>query len=132
MNMAPNNTIQDNIVYLEPCRYEDIGSYTKVISKESIGHVIRLHLNSDQCRWCLYSMVDTGTDKPIHEGAIEQETITWLKIFSQELNLDPGQHIYKLTFIDHDKHTEVIQFISYIIQTSDVEKPYIYMERESK
>ena len=82
--VTPNNHIDESIVYLEPCDYPNIGSYTKVLSKGTIGNVIRLHLNPDQCKWVLKNAIDVKTQQPVHVGTIERESNSWYTLFSNE------------------------------------------------
>ena len=130
--VTPNNSVIDDIVFLEPCNLIDIGKYTKIFNKDSIGRVIRVHLDPNQCRWCLQDVQDLKTHESVHPGTVEWESNTWLTLFSNELDLTAGQHIYKLVFYNPAEYVEIYQYISYIIQTADVEKPYIYIKRESE
>lgn len=56
----------------------------------------------------------------------------WYRFKSEKLNMDPGYHIYRLSFVNYSTNDTSMLFISYIIQSNGPEKPYIYMDPENR
>lgn len=124
----------DNIIKLEACCYTALGSNSIVINPAEIGHCIWIHLDPSTCRLHFIDATEIASKKLLHEGAVERdrEGDCWLKVFSQELDLSVGYHAYKLRFCDKDHHIGVFKYIAYTVQTEDVPKPYIYMNRQEQ
>lgn len=53
----------------------------------------------------------------------------WLRFNSGIFDRAVGKHVYRLGMIDVATHDTCYLYISYIIQSDSIDKPYVYMER---
>ncbi len=51
----------------------------------------------------------------------------WIRIPSSYLDLSVGLHVYRLSFVNKYTDDVISIYFSYILQTDDPAKPYIYM-----
>ena len=119
-----------DVIAMEACSYNAIGAKSIVINPAEIGHCVWVHLEPNICRMKYISAEEIGSDVVLHDGAVERDNNTWLKIFSDELNLEVGYHLYRFKFLDCSMKLHVYQYIAYTIQTPDAPKPYLYMKRQ--
>ena len=52
----------------------------------------------------------------------------WVSIDCDKLDMNVGQHIYRITLINTVSLNKIYLYFTYIVQDDDPEKPYIYME----
>lgn len=71
-------------------------------------------------------------DTSLVGGITFPEGHPWLDIESTVLNLEVGEHIYKLTYKNDYTNDIAPLYFAYIIQNDDPEKPYVYMDRSGE
>ena len=64
--------------------------------------------------------------------SVARKNKLWLKAIYSFLKLEIGQHTYKFSFMNPDTEDIESYYFSYIIQSNDPEKPYIYMHKKGK
>ena len=90
---------------------------------------IPIDMNAENLQ--LYQVVlttDTEVPVPLSELVYRDGRSTFLRLTSKLLNMSVGKHMYKFDFIDVLTNDVVSFYFSYIIQTDNPEKPYIYMK----
>lgn len=122
-------------VKINSCPYGRLNENTPVFNLNQIEHDIFIYLEPEICRPLqLFQMdnIDSTESKEISlSGFVEREGTCWLRIKSEILDLNGGQHVYKLSFVDSITNDVVPLFFSYIIQDDNPEKPYVYMKEGS-
>lgn len=122
---------------LEGCRYEDLNKYTPIFNVYALDEYIWVHIPV-WLRWHKLTKITDISGRLAKEVELDTSTIQqkfpkpWVQILAKSLNLDPGQHIYKLTFTKAcPEHPEIVDtqsiFISYITRDNNPKTPYIYM-----
>ena len=120
---------------LELSPINQVYDHVPVINKDSFEYFIYLHIPSEIARSSVLFDVKDITSSPDTSVDYEKFFIRdcmkpWIRVESRILDLTSGQHTYKLQFIN--KHTDdtFSLYFSYIVQDDNVDKPYIYMNRE--
>lgn len=117
---------------IEACKYEDLASNTPVFNVYALDDVIWVHL-PPYLRFFTLTKLQDITGRHIKDIEFDAETIVpdkfhpWLKIDKSILDLEPGQHVYKLELVNEKLHLEYTVFMSYITRTNNPKTPYIYM-----
>lgn len=127
--------------YLNGCKKSDLPSNTPVVCKQDrpyyfwvklpfhVTEPVKLYSVIEQCAEpvdIFDGSLDVHTGNPI----IEQVDNCWVKISSAYLNLDPGQHVYKMLFYRKDRiDIEISLYFSYWLQDNNPDKPYKYMKK---
>lgn len=62
---------------------------------------------------------------------IVRDNICWFRVPTVLLNTEIGHHVYKLT-LTNESSLQYFRYISYTIQNSNPEKPYVYMNRNTE
>lgn len=113
-------------------RYEDIAKCTYVLNPNALSYNIAIHL--DQIDMCQYALYKVSELQPEYEDDLDFASFIhrdcchpWLDILSSWLNMIPGRHIYKFSFVNRATSDTVELFFSYIAQVDDPEKSYVYM-----
>lgn len=114
-------------------RYEDIAKCTYVLNPNALSYNIAIHL--DQIDMCHYALYKVSELQPEYEDDLDFASFIhhdcchpWLDILSSWLNMIPGRHIYKFSFVNRATSDTVELFFSYIAQVDDPEKSYVYMK----
>ena len=119
---------------LVACAYNRINLNTYVINKNAIEYETWIKIPPEFGKECiLYEVKEIVPNVKEFDflNVIEHVCCKpWLKAISSHLNLDPGQHVYKLSFINKFSNDTNSLYVSYIIQDDTPDKPYIYMSRE--
>lgn len=118
---------------LEASIYSDLPKHTKVWNKSSLSYSVWINVPIDLCRTHSLFQLDDVTRgiKEIHfQDAVSRECgKPWFEVDMSLLNLDSGQHIYKMSFINTFSNDISCLYFSYIIQDDTPDKPYMYMKR---
>lgn len=128
------------------CHRNELNQHTQLFNKDELEYYVWIELPfhiTEPVR--LYSVYEQRTSsspenlRDLYDGAIDtdtgkpliiHETNKWVKIAKKVLNLLPGQHTYKLTFMRADiNDIEIPIYFSYILQDDCPDKPYIYMKK---
>ena len=118
---------------LEACFYTQLPTYTPVFNLSTIEYFTWIHLPISCIERCgsLFEVAEVNSSSDATAIDMTREgNKPWLKVRSSTLNLAPGQHIYKLSFVDVHTDDVFSLYISYIIQDDNPERPYIYMRRD--
>lgn len=125
--MYPVNTI-------DATSYDCIPSHVKLFNLQSIDELLWVSLPAEAGRACmlvgLQQTLPTDLIYDIDDSSLVKEN-TWLCIPWELLDLDPGQHIYKIMLKDKFNTQTFALFFSYMIQTNAPDRPYVYIQRSS-
>lgn len=125
-------TVQDNILTLTSCKYSDLPKYSVVINEKEIEYFLWVYLNPDYVRDASFiGAREVTDDKPVitFPDTFVRPSTSWIRMKTDNLNKKPGLHIYKLQFVIPSTDETFSLYANYIIQRSDVDKPYVYMNR---
>lgn len=117
------------------CCYDEVSRNTKLINKNQFPYWLWVQLPKCVLRdYELYEVVEffphTGECEWLNH--VERDCgRPWLRIEQTMLNLAPGKHIYKLGFVNRYTNETTDYYFSYILQDSNPEQPYIYMNRNT-
>lgn len=83
---------------------------------------------------------DSDSDRDSDSDSEEPETKLWehdpkriwYKFKSKLLNMETGYHTYRLSFKNLFNNDTCLLYIAYTIQNNKPDKPYMYMDRESR
>ena len=123
---------QDNVLTLTSCKYKDLAKHSKVINVNELDYYLWVYLNPNDVRDAHFIKGSELTDnKPIivFPDTFIRPSTSWIRMKTDNLNKEPGLHVYKFTFVNVHTDSEFSIYANYIIQRSDVNKPYIYMKR---
>ena len=120
---------------LEACEYGQLNKHTQVFNVNVIEHFVYIYMSPEIAKgFSLFEVSKVSPDQfEIHDiqTYFFRENYCWLRVKSEALSKEAGQHTYKLSLINEAKDI-VSLFISYIIQDDNPDKPYIYMNRDGK
>ena len=91
-----------------------------------------MHVPEDIARHFTIYQVDKFVDG-VYElcnfsGFIDRDGLhPWISFLSGFLDKSVGQHIYRLSLVNTATHDICALYFSYIMQTENVDKPYVYM-----
>lgn len=119
---------------INACKYSELACNTPVINKNSLDSYIWIRVPSEISREFVLFQVDELVPE-FKEfkflNVIEQQcSKPWFKADINEMNLDSGQHVYKMSFVNRITNDTCSLYFSYIIQDDNPDKPYIYMKRD--
>lgn len=120
--------VNDNILKCSP--YSQLSAGCRIFNKEALADKICIQLPYVTEDWHIYSIADVRDNIEVDISKISQSS-SWLDIPAKLLNLDIGQHIYKVSFasVQADVLNKLDMYFSYIIQSADFDKSYLYMSR---
>ncbi len=125
--------MQDNVITLTSCKYSDLAKYSTVVNINELDYYLWVYLNPEYVRDAYFIGASEVTDEvPVitFPDTFTRPSTSWIRIKSENLNLTPGLHVYKFMFVEPHSDTSFAIYANYIIQRSDVDKPYIYIERK--
>lgn len=114
--------------------FNDIAKNTKVISERSLDYFLWIYLDPTLVRDCyLFDVVeiDNECNNRTYPDVFKHDRLCWIKVKTDYISKKPGQHIYKLSFVNRYTDASFSLYVSYIMQTENADKSYIYMDRES-
>lgn len=93
-----------------------------ILLPDGFNHIHRLYdVHEMSPKWvAVESFQDKFTSK---------QPTPWIDVKSLDLNLAPGYHKYRLSFIDICTNDTTYLYFAYQVQTDAPDKPYLYMER---
>ena len=125
---------QDNILTLTSCKYKDLPKYSTVINSNELEYFLWVYLNPEYVRDATFiSAQELTDDVPVitFPNTFIRPSTSWIRMKTDNLNQKPGLHIYRFQFANPQTNDVFSLYANYVIQTSDVEKPYIYMKRDN-
>lgn len=125
--------VDDKGMVLIACKYSDISKYTKVFNANALEYHLWIYLNPEDVRDAYFIKAEEiGTDAnntTIYPDTFVRDSTCWIRANTGYLNLDIGNHIIKLSFVDRYTDTDFSLYVSYYIQNDNPEKPYVYMKK---
>lgn len=119
---------------IEACIYKNLPKHTKVWNTDTLEHHTWINVPVELSKSHELFQVDEISSDNIEvdftDKIMRECNRPWFKVTTSILNTDPGQHIYKMSFINRFTNDISCLYFSYIIQDDDPEKPYIYMNRD--
>ena len=123
---------EDKIMSLQACTYKDLPNYTKVFNLNTIEYHLWIYLNPEDVRDTAFlgaEEIGPGADNSqLFTDTFKRESQCWIQVKTNFLNKKIGKHTYKLSFVNRWTDTDFSLYVSYYIQNSDPEKPYVYMK----
>lgn len=117
-----------NVLQLPLCTYADLGPLCTVINIHEFTDVVYIkfsqpimQLRPIEVREITDVEAETATQFTYVQGR------PWLDIRSDQLNQKSGYHKYVVKFLNSTTNSLVQYYFSYILQTENPDKPYIYM-----
>ena len=127
--------LQDNIftTVIQSSQLSEIPLNTKIYNSKDFSEIVCIKLPPQMPRSMelaeIYNL-DTQEDVDFIDQVTRDEHRPWIDISSTILDLNPGQHTYRMTFGKPERKLKATCWFSYIIQENNPEKPYIYMNRD--
>ena len=116
--------------------HKDAASGNRIFSTAEIDYFLFVRVPQDFGRHYELYQVDEVADtieKLCCKGLWEHDRgRPWYRFKSENLNMDPGYHMYRLSFVNYSTNDTSQLYISYIIQSNNPEKPYMYMDKENR
>ena len=117
--------------------YERFLQNVPVISIHQIEYTTWLHIpRCDSAQLVLFDVRKIAPNELIMctcHGFERDGHRPWFEVVTDIFfDLSPGFHAYRFSFENHTTSEVVSLFFGYTIQTSEVDKPYIYMRRRPK
>lgn len=121
-------------VIFNAVEYAKVSHHTPVINLHQLGYKVHIHLPEDIITDSELYRVDEIIPNIVEDisytGFINRRCRKpWLDILVEWLNTSPGQHIYKLSFVNVKTNSVFSLYVSYIIQEDHPKQDYVYMER---
>ena len=114
--------------------HENIARNCKVFNINELDYFLWVKieppLSSSYYLYKIEEVKQDGLHEVMFKNMFVRESPTWMKIAKDYLNLDIGQHAYKMSFVNTETDILVSLYFSYIIQNDNPDKPYVYMNRE--
>lgn len=126
---------QDNVRTLTSCKYCDLAKYSTVMNVNELEYFLWVYLNPDDVRDAYFIGANEVTDEvpvPIFPDTFTRPSTSWIRMKTDNLNTKPGLHIYRFQFVNPHTDDTFSIYANYVIQRSDVNKPYIYMKRNEQ
>lgn len=121
-------------IIVNAVEYAKIAQHTPVINLHQLGYKVHIHLPeaiiTDSELYRVDEIIPNIVEDVSYTGFINRECRKpWLDILVEWLNTSPGQHIYKLSFVNVKTDSLFSLYLSYIIQEDHPKQDYVYMER---
>ena len=127
---------EETILTLTACTYKDLAKHSKVININELEYYLWVYLNPEQVReaFFLQGQEVNPKGKPIITfcDTFVRPSTSWIRIKTDDLNKSVGLHIYKFSFVNPKTDDTFSLYMNYIIQREDVDKPYVYIQRDDK
>lgn len=124
--------LDDKVISLEACAYNDMSKYVKVFSVDQLEYHLWIYLNPEDVRGCYFvgakeigPNADSSTTYP---DTYIRESECWIRANMGYIDKGIGKHIIKLQFVEKMTSTDFSLYVSYYIQDSNPDKPYVYMK----
>ena len=116
--------------------YNDALAHTLVVNLAELHHYTWVEIPQDISRDCSLVSIEDVFNADAVEIDISTQTLRehrnmWIRINTSALDTHVGMHMYKFTMMNSVTLEDVYLYLTYRIQTDDLEKPYIYMERST-
>lgn len=125
--------MEDKIMSLQSCKYDDLAKYTKVFNLSTIEYHLWIYLNPEDVRDCYFlGAKEIGPDSDnatIYPDTFVRESTCWIRANTAYLNTSIGKHTFRLSFVNRYTDTDFSLYISYYIQQDNPVKDYVYMKQ---
>lgn len=119
---------------LTACSYNQLPNNTVVINNHQVEFFLWIELPHESSAYIELFQIDeisSGSNElNYHKFLHRAYRRPWIRLNSGILNLEIGQHIYKMSFIDTRTDDVLSLYFSYILQNDNPDKPYVYMDRD--
>lgn len=115
--------------------FKDLAAECKVFNLNEFSYFLWVRLTPPlPYEYYLYRVeeVKETLQKVPFPGAFMYESPTWMKVKTDFINKEIGQHTYKLTYINRISGVELPLYFRYIVQSDNPDKPYVYMHRDEE
>lgn len=116
---------------LRSCDYRQLNCNCPVISSMEFDGAANVKIPCSVAGYQLYDVLDVSKAKArtvCFDGVEFDGQRPWVDIPWINLNREAGQHVYKLSFMNKNQTRFVTKYFAYIVQDSNPDKPFIYME----
>lgn len=122
----------DPVFSLKAVLHKDLYKETKLFSIHDMEYFLWVKVDpliARDYKFYEFDEVDSKKkyDLSIQDFCSHDNHRVWFKFNSMLLNRDPGQHVYRMHFVNIKNESTISLYFSYIVQREDVDKPYIYM-----
>lgn len=111
--------------------YSDMTSHTEMININEFEYYMWIEIPKEFSRYNeLFSISQILPDRgEIYylDKVFRSDRRPWLKVRHDFFDKDPGQHIYKFSFVDINTNDVSSLYLSYICQVDNPKNSYIYM-----
>lgn len=117
---------------LEAVLHKDLATHTKIFSIYDMEYYLWIQVDPMFARdYSLYQLDEVDPERKydltVADFCYHEDNRIWFKFNSMMLNRDPGQHVYRMHFVNKLNNTTISLYFSYIVQREDATKPYKYM-----
>ena len=117
---------------LDAVPHKQLPSRTRIFSIHDMEYYLWIRVNPEIAKnYTLYGLDEVGSTKKydINLGDIcyHETNRIWYRLNSMMLNRNSGQHVYRMHFVNRQTESTISLYFSYIVQTENPEKPYLYM-----
>lgn len=121
--------------FIRTCEYAELSKYTIVINKYTTDRILWFSVTPQIAqKFTLYQIDEIRPTGPVevdYSEKLEHDCCNvWYQLMFDVLNQEPGQHIYRLHFINTSTKETVSLYFAYILQDDNPDTPYIYMKSE--
>lgn len=125
-------SIQDNVMQLEACSYNDLPKYCKVFNTNCTEYHLWIYINPEVAREAYFIDAEeigpNADNSRMFPNTFQRMSQCWIRANREYLNNSCGKHTVKLRFVNRYTDTDFSLYVSYIMQNDNPEKPYIYMK----
>lgn len=117
--------------------YDKLPVLTKIFNVMQVSETLIVYVPSEITNYYELYRIDevfpeTKKDLDYTEHIVYRSHKPWVDIETSFLDVSWGHHIYKLYFINRNTDVTITQYFGYDIVDPNVEKPYVYMKRDSE
>ena len=113
-----------------------LSSNTPHVDKHSIQDHVLIHIPLAIAKHIeLASIYDCITSSYVEYNeytCIREDIHPWYTLDTDVLNIEVGYHKYRMNFVNLDGIDNVTLYFAYYIYDNELEKPYIYMNKETE
>lgn len=123
---------QDKAMTLEACHYSDLAKCSKVFNLDATEYHLWIYMNPEEVRTAYFigaqEIGPNADNSRIFPDTFERESQCWIRVNRGYISSKPGKHTIKLSFVDRYTDTDFSLYVSYFMQVTNPEKPYVYMK----
>lgn len=118
---------------LDACVYSELPMHSKVFSYDALEYFLYVKIPNAISAACEFIQLDEVSPNPkqidnLYSYVVREENKPWIRIVFKFLDISVGYHLYRFQFVNRYTNDVISLYISYTIQNTHVERPYIYMD----